>query len=61
LPATIDPIALSPRDAAAFLAISKRTVFRLNRARQIKVRKAGPRSLIDVASLRTYFASLPPG
>jgi excisionase family DNA binding protein len=57
----IEPLAPSPRDAATFLAISKRTVFRLIRKRKLKVRKCGPRTLIDVASLRTYFASLPSG
>jgi excisionase family DNA binding protein len=57
---TTEPLALSPRDAAAFLSISKRTLSRLIRARKIKARKAGPRTLVEMSSLRTYFASLPP-
>ncbi len=55
----IDPLALSPRDAAAFLSISKRSLSRLIRARKIEARKNGPRTLVDVASLKAYYASLP--
>ena len=58
----LDPNALaySPRDAAAFLAVSKRTLSRLIRARKVKARKSGPRTLVDVASLKVYYASLRP-
>jgi excisionase family DNA binding protein len=55
----IEPLALSPRDAAAFLSISKRNLSRLIRARKIEARKNGPRTLVDVASLKAYYASLP--
>ena len=55
----IEPLALSPRDAAAFLSISKRSLSRLIRARKIEARKHGPRTLVDVASLKAYYASLP--
>lgn len=63
VPHTIDPnaIAYSPRDAAAFLGLSKRTLFRLIKARKLKVRKCGPRTLVDAKSLRAFFTSLPPG
>jgi excisionase family DNA binding protein len=54
-----EPLALSPRDAAAFLSISKRSLSRLIRARKIEARKHGPRTLVDVASLKAYYASLP--
>lgn len=56
---TLEPIALSPRDAAQFLSISKRSLSRLIAARKIEARKDGPRTLVDVASLKTYYASLP--
>ncbi len=56
---SIEPIAVSPRDAAQFLSISKRTVSRLIRSKTIAARKAGLRTLVDVASLKTYYESLP--
>jgi excisionase family DNA binding protein len=59
MPAEFQPIALSPRDAAQFLSISKRTLSRLIRAGKVEARKAGPRTLVDVASLKAYYASLP--
>jgi hypothetical protein len=55
----IKPLALSPRDAAAHLSISKRSLSRLIAARKIIVRKDGPRTLVDMASLRAYYESLP--
>jgi excisionase family DNA binding protein len=55
----LDPIALSPRDAAQFLSISKRTLSRLIALRKIAARKDGPRTLVDVASLKAYYESLP--
>jgi excisionase family DNA binding protein len=55
----LEPIALSPRDAAAFIGVSKRTLSRLIRANKIAARKAGPRTLVDVASLKAYYESLP--
>lgn len=56
---TLEPIALSPREAAAYLAVSKRTLSRLIRANKIAARKAGLRTLVDVASLKAYYESLP--
>lgn len=55
----MDPLALSPRDAAAFLSVSKRTLTRLIAAKKIEARKSEGRTLIDVSSLKTYYASLP--
>jgi excisionase family DNA binding protein len=55
----MEPLALSPRDAAAFLSVSKRTLTRLIADKKIEARKSGPRTLIDVASLKAYYASLP--
>ncbi len=56
---TLEPIALSPRDAAAFLGLSKRTMSRLISSRKITARKAGLRTLVDVASLKAYYETLP--
>ncbi len=56
---TLEPLALSPRDAAQFLSISKRTLSRLIARRKIAARKDGMRTLVDVASLKAYYAALP--
>ena len=50
--AALEPLTLSPREAAAFLSISKRSLSRLIRAGKIEARKAGTRTLVDVASLK---------
>jgi excisionase family DNA binding protein len=55
----LEPLALSPSDAAAFLSVSKRTLSRLIRARKIVARKDGTRTLVDVASVKAYYESLP--
>ena len=56
---TLEPIALSPRDAAQFLSISKRSLSRLIARRKIAARKDGVRTLGDVASLKAYYEALP--
>jgi excisionase family DNA binding protein len=55
----LEPLALSPRDAAALLGVSKRTLTRLIAAKRIMARKSDHRTLVDVGSLKTYYASLP--
>ncbi len=55
----LEPLALLTREAAAFLSISKRSLSRLIRAGKLEARKAGPRTLVDVASLKAYYESLP--
>jgi excisionase family DNA binding protein len=55
----LQPLALSPVAAAQFLSISKRTLSRLVSAGKIEARKDGSRTLVDVASLKSYYASLP--
>ena len=55
----IEPLALSPRDAADCLSVSKRTVSNLIAVGKIEARKNGTRTLVDVASLKMYYASLP--
>jgi excisionase family DNA binding protein len=56
---SIEPIAVSLREAAAYLAVSKRTVSRLIRSKKIAARKYGPRTLVDVASLKSFYEALP--
>jgi excisionase family DNA binding protein len=55
----IEPLALSPRDAAEFLSVSKRTLSSYIAAGKVEARKDGTRTLVDVASLRAYYAALP--
>jgi len=55
----MEPLALSPRDAAAFLGVSKRKLTRLIAAKRITARKSDHRTLVDVESLKAYYASLP--
>ena len=47
------------RDAAQFLSISKRSLSRLIAAKKIVARKDGPRTLVDVVSIKAYYESLP--
>ena len=56
---SIEPLALSPRDAAQFLSVSKRTLSRLIARRKIAARKDSVRTLVDVASLKAYYEALP--
>ena len=55
----LEPLALSPREAATCLAVSKRTLSRLIRSKKITARKAGPRTMVDVAPLKAYYQTLP--
>jgi len=55
----LEPLALAPVAAARYLSISKRSLSRLIAEGKIAARKAGPRTLVDVASLKAYYASLP--
>lgn len=58
----LDPNALSasPEEAAGFLSVHRRTVWdRLIADRILKARKAGRRVLVDMASIRAYYESLP--
>ena len=50
----LEPLALSPTVAARYLSISKRGISRLIAKRRIEARKAGPRRLVDVVSLKAY-------
>jgi hypothetical protein len=56
---TIEPLALSPEDAAAFLSISRRALSDLVSDGSVLAKKRGTSTLVSVASLRAYYASLP--
>lgn len=59
VPAPIEPISLSPESAAAYVGLSKRTIYQLLEDGAITARRSGSRTLIDGDSLRAYFRSLP--
>jgi hypothetical protein len=58
-PEIIDPLAMSPEHAAAFLSLSRRALSNLIADGAILAKKHGVRTLVDVASIRVYYASLP--
>ena len=51
--------AVSPKEAAAYLSISKRALSILIAQHKISARKFGTRTLVDLVSLDQYFESLP--
>ncbi len=55
----LEPLALSPRDAATMLAVSRRTISRLIRTHKLVVRKHGKRTLVDVELVKAFYATLP--
>jgi hypothetical protein len=55
----LEPLALSPVAASRHLSISKRTLSRLILTGKIEVCKAGPRALVDVASIKAHHVGLP--
>ena len=57
--AVLTPLAVSPREAARLLAVSRRTVSRLILARKLVARKHGKRTLVDVESVKAFYAALP--
>ena len=46
---TITPLAYSPKDAAKYLGISLRSLWRIIADRKVTVRKLGHRTMIDAA------------
>ena len=56
----LEPLAVPPNEAARLLAVSRRTISRLIRARKLVARKHGKRTLVDVESVKAFYASLPP-
>lgn len=55
----IEPLSLSPDDAAEHIGISRSQVYILLGDGKLKARKAGGRTLIDYSSIKAYHASLP--
>ena len=55
----LEPLALPPAEAAGYLSISKRSLSRLISEGKVEARKHGSRTLVDVASMKAYYASLP--
>jgi hypothetical protein len=55
----LQPLALPPLAAAQLLSISERSLSRLIAAGKIVARKEGSRALVDVESLKAYYAGLP--
>jgi len=55
----VGPLAYTITDAATYLAISKRSVYRLIADCKRIARRHGKRTVIDAASLKAYYASLP--
>lgn len=55
----LEPLAISPREAAELLSVSRRTISNLIRARKLVARKHGARTLVDVESVKAFYASLP--
>jgi excisionase family DNA binding protein len=55
----LQPVALSPADAAAFLSLSKKTIHRLIERGKLVAKKSGPRTLVSTESLQAYFVNLP--
>jgi excisionase family DNA binding protein len=56
---SFEPLALSPRDAATMLAVSRRTVSNLIRLKKLVARKHGKRTLVDYESVKAFYAGLP--
>jgi excisionase family DNA binding protein len=55
----LNPYAVSVADAAKYLSISKRALSILVVEGKVSARKFGKRTLVDLASVRSYFESLP--
>jgi excisionase family DNA binding protein len=54
-----DPLSLSPEGAVEYLSLSKPTIYRLLAAGTLTGKRSGGRTLIDGASVRAYYKSLP--
>ena len=56
---SLEPVSLSPETAAQLSGVSVRSIYRLLESNAFKARRSGARTLIDHASWRAYFLSLP--
>ncbi len=54
----LEPVALSPAAAAAFLSVSRMTIYNLLAAGKLRARKLGNRTLLTAADVRRYFREL---
>jgi excisionase family DNA binding protein len=54
-----EPLSLSPEDAAEYVGLSLRSIYRLLDDKVITARKRERRTMIDGDSLRAYYRSLP--
>jgi excisionase family DNA binding protein len=54
----LEPISISPKQAAALLGVSIRTIWREIAAGRIVARRLRGRVLVDRASLEAYFSGL---
>jgi len=56
---TIEPLVLGVKDAAAFIGLSKSRVYELIAEEKIEARKLGARTVIPIASLRSFVDAAP--
>ena len=54
----LDPLALSPKDAAAMLGVSRAHIYDLIGKREVESRLSGSRRLVDYQSLKAYYSRL---
>jgi excisionase family DNA binding protein len=55
----VQPLALSPDDAATLLSVNKRTIYRLIAEKKLIARKSGSRTLVDYQTVKAHYDSLP--
>jgi|SRR5438105_3192577 hypothetical protein len=56
---TVEPLSLSLKDSAKTLSITPRAVYSLIADGKLVARKLGSRTIVDFASVKAYYASLP--
>lgn len=54
----VEPLALSPKDAATVLGVSRAHIYDLLQKREIESRLSGSRRLVDYQSLQAYYSRL---
>ena len=55
----LEPLVLGVKDAATFVGLSKSRLYELIAEGTIEARKLGARTVVPVASLRSYVANAP--
>jgi excisionase family DNA binding protein len=56
---TIEPAALSPKGACAYLSLSKRNISNLIADGVLIAKRSGGRTLVDFQSVKAYYEALP--